>query len=174
MNLGAGGRSIDKASTIGDVRIDFKRFPNITVVMDAIMLGFKDEVFNKILCFETLEHLNSPFYALKEFKRVLKPHGEILVSIPNVWYWRRIIRTKPKKFVKDPLPEEYHKQGWDIHEIYSLAHSVGLEVTGDVWLNWYGQKRRLSFLDYFFRGLPQIAFEHSIYKLTKFNGDLKK
>lgn len=138
--------------------------------MDTHFLGFQNEIFDNIFCFETLEHLNSPYHALKEFKRVLKSDGQILVSLPNVWYWRRIIRTKPKKFVFDPPPEEYHKQGWDIHEFYSLAHSVGLEVSGDVWLNWYGQKRRFSFLDWFFRALPQVAFEHAIYKMTKIKG----
>jgi SAM-dependent methyltransferase len=149
------------------VRIDFKRFDNLTAQMDATFLGFKDNIFDKILCFETLEHCDSPFHVLKEFKRVLKSNGKILVSLPNVWYWRRIIRTKPKKFKIDPPSEEYHKQGWDIHEFYSLAHSVGLEVEGDVWLNWYGQKRRYAFLDLFFRAIPQMAFEHSIYELTK-------
>jgi SAM-dependent methyltransferase len=135
--------------------------------MDVHSLAFANLTFDTIICFETLEHLDSPYNVLREFKRVLKADGKIWISIPNVWYWRRIIRTKPKKFTSDPSPEEYHKQGWDIHEIYSLAHSVGLEVTGGVWLNWYGQKRRLGFLDHFFKALPQIAYEHAIYKLTK-------
>lgn len=167
LNVGAGGRQIDKATDVGDVRIDFKKFNNITAVMDTHFLGFKNESFDNIFCFETLEHLNSPYNALVEFKRVLKINGKILLSIPNVWYWRRIIKRDPKKFVIDPLPEEYHKQGWDIHEFYSLAHSSGLEIIESDFLNWYGQKRRFGFLDYFFHPFRRIGYEHTVYVLSK-------
>ncbi len=111
LNVGCGGRAYDKASYFGDVRVDIKRFPTVTVLMDAHFLAFKDSSFDRIVCFEVLEHLSSPFKALKEFRRVLKNDGDVILSVPNVWYWRRIFRfLLRKKKVFDEIPGRDHKQ----------------------------------------------------------------
>ena len=67
LNVGCGGRKCDRASYFGDVRIDVKRFPSVTILMDAHFLAFRDSTFDRIVCFEVLEHLDSPLNALKEF-----------------------------------------------------------------------------------------------------------
>ena len=135
LNVGCGGKSHHKACYYGDVRIDIKKFPSVTMLMDAHSLGFKDSVFDRIVCFEVLEHLQSPFQAMKEFRRVLKNNGEIIVSIPNVWYWRRFFRTILKRYKKVPTID--HKQAWDIQELRNLAYQVGLQITDFKWLDWY-------------------------------------
>ena len=45
-------------------------------------LPFQDNTFDVIWCSEVLEHLYSPLFALKEFNRVLKPGGKLLVTVP--------------------------------------------------------------------------------------------
>jgi len=169
LNVGCGGRLDDKVCFLGDVRIDVKRFPSVMLLMDAHFLGFKELVFEKILCFEVLEHLESPIKALKEFKRILKEDGEIIVSVPNVWYWRRILKTKTKKYEDRENHENLsagHKQAWDIHEFNSLAYIVGLKITEVKWLDWYLQgKRKLSIMESILRFIPQICFTHVLIKL---------
>lgn len=64
LNVGCGGRSYDKACYFEDVRIDVKRFPSVMILMDAHSLGFRGSVFDKIVCFEVLEHLDSPIRVL--------------------------------------------------------------------------------------------------------------
>lgn len=43
---------------------------------------FLNDYFDKILCSETLEHIESNGIVLQEFKRILKPDGLLLVSTP--------------------------------------------------------------------------------------------
>jgi len=171
LNVGCGGRSYDKACYFGDVRIDVERFPSVMMLMDAHSLAFGDSIFDEIVCFEVLEHLDSPIKALKEFRRVLKENGEIMISVPNVWYWRRILRALIKRHeVFDEVPTADHKQAWDIHEFHNLAYQVGLKITDVKWLDWYPKgKLKLGILEPILRFLPQICFTHVILKLKHDN-----
>lgn len=46
-------------------------------------LPYKNKYFDLIICSEVLEHLKNDRAALLELKRVLKPNGVILVTVPN-------------------------------------------------------------------------------------------
>jgi ubiquinone/menaquinone biosynthesis C-methylase UbiE len=59
------------------------------VVSDAGELPFEDESFSGVLAIEVLEHLFEPLEAAREFRRVLKPGGMLVMTMPNVAYWRR-------------------------------------------------------------------------------------
>ncbi|NQE05803.1 Ubiquinone/menaquinone biosynthesis C-methyltransferase UbiE [ANME-1 cluster archaeon GoMg1] len=50
---------------------------------DCEELAFKDEAFDKIICFEILHHLPNPEKGIKEMYRILRRGGRILVSEPN-------------------------------------------------------------------------------------------
>jgi ubiquinone/menaquinone biosynthesis C-methylase UbiE len=45
-------------------------------------LPFADEFFDCVWCSEVLEHLFDPLFALKEYWRVLRPTGKLLVTVP--------------------------------------------------------------------------------------------
>lgn len=49
---------------------------------DAQSLDFPDAHFDVIVCLEVLEHLPDYRKALNEFKRVLRPNGKLIASIP--------------------------------------------------------------------------------------------
>jgi len=42
--------------------------------------------YDLICCCEGLEHVGNPLLLLREFHRVLKPDGLLVVTTPNVWY----------------------------------------------------------------------------------------
>lgn len=44
-----------------------------------------DELFDVIISFETLEHIENPVGLLAEFSRLLRPGGRIIASVPNDW-----------------------------------------------------------------------------------------
>ena len=113
-----------------------------------------------------LEHLDSPIKALKEFKRVLKADGKILISVPNVWYWRRILKAllERRKIFRE-LPEIDHKQAWDIYEFHNLVNQAGLEIVDVKWLNWHSRKHKLNILDALVRVIPQIGYTHLLFRL---------
>lgn len=41
--------------------------------------------FDLLICSDVIEHLENPALTLREFYRVLKPHGKAIVTIPNAW-----------------------------------------------------------------------------------------
>lgn len=53
-----------------------------------IHLPFEDSSFDCIFFGDIIEHLFDPESLLKEVKRVLKPNGRLVVSCPNMAYWR--------------------------------------------------------------------------------------
>ena len=91
-------------ATIG---IDLKKDSDCDVLADAHYLPFRDKIFSKIYCFEVLEHLESPIQALREFSRVLD--GSLLLTVPNLRYWTRILRWVLNKEV---VTAEHHIQAW--------------------------------------------------------------
>jgi ubiquinone/menaquinone biosynthesis C-methylase UbiE len=50
---------------------------------DATRLPFDDDAFDAVVSFETLEHLEAQERLLTEFRRVLRPHGFLLLSSPD-------------------------------------------------------------------------------------------
>jgi ubiquinone/menaquinone biosynthesis C-methylase UbiE len=47
-------------------------------------LPFGDQSFDYVTCVEGLEHIENPQQAMREFARVLKPGGHLIVSVPNI------------------------------------------------------------------------------------------
>jgi len=47
-------------------------------------LPFSDRSFDYVTCLEGLEHIENPQQAMREFARVLKPEGHLIVSVPNI------------------------------------------------------------------------------------------
>lgn len=46
-------------------------------------LDCKDAYFDIVTCFDLLEHIRTPWLAIEEFHRILKPNGLLVVRIPN-------------------------------------------------------------------------------------------
>ncbi len=49
-------------------------------------LPFQDNSFDAVTCFEVLEHVNDPIKSVREIHRILKPGGQLVVSVPNKWW----------------------------------------------------------------------------------------
>lgn len=78
---------------------------------DGKKLPFSDNNFDVVCAFDVLEHIKEDDKALKEWARVLKPQGHILITVPAYqWLWskhdesmhhfRRYSRTKLSKLVE--------------------------------------------------------------------------
>ena len=58
---------------------------NIDFFYDGKIFPFKDSEFDSIVVNQVLEHIFNPDEFLDEIKRVLKPGGKILLTVPFVW-----------------------------------------------------------------------------------------
>ena len=61
--------------------------------------AFTDASVELVVSFETVEHLREPALFLKEVRRVLKPGGRFICSVPNLWV---------DETGKDPNPWHFH------------------------------------------------------------------
>jgi SAM-dependent methyltransferase len=108
-------------------RRDFAGDNRSFVQGDVYALPFADASFDTIVSLETIEHLEHPERAMAEFRRVLKPGGVLLGSVPS------------KKFedaCRDAYgPNEFHKCEFDDAALTSLIESAfPHSVQWDCWL----------------------------------------
>jgi SAM-dependent methyltransferase len=47
-------------------------------------LPFRERSFNHVVMIEVIEHLENPFFVLREINRILKPGGILILSTPNI------------------------------------------------------------------------------------------
>ena len=58
---------------------------SMVVLATITKLPFQDGVFDAVICSEVLEHVDNPKTAVAELLRVLKPGGNLAVSVPRFW-----------------------------------------------------------------------------------------
>jgi ubiquinone/menaquinone biosynthesis C-methylase UbiE len=96
------------------------------VLCDAHFLPFKADSFAKIFLLETLDAVYSPARVLGELHRVLKVNGRLILSLPNIYYFKRLIR-----WILNETPISQHKghiQAWSMAEIKRLLQVCGFQV----------------------------------------------
>ncbi len=62
--------------------MDIKHTEKTHVVCDAMSLPLKKSMFNGIICVNSLYYCNNPFRAVKEFSRILKKNGKLVIITP--------------------------------------------------------------------------------------------
>ncbi len=83
---------------------------------DARLLDFKDEVYDAIISFETIEHVPFDQELIKSFHQWLKPGGQLICSTPNQ-------DTLP--FSQEKFP--YHIKHYSNDELTNLLKSAGFQ-----------------------------------------------
>ena len=75
------------------------------IIGDLISLPFSDKQFNSLFCIATFHHIPSQDLrttVIKEFKRVLKNNGQLIITVWNFWqpkFWRLLIKYTILKLV---------------------------------------------------------------------------
>ncbi len=102
-------------------------------------LPFTDGYFDKLICGEVLEHVFDRDVALAELRRVLKPGGLLVITVPNLnadgTWWGRLLRYfKIRSFT--PMTEfsqkELHRHG-DSHVREFTAETMRDWLEGRQW-----------------------------------------
>lgn len=100
-------------------------------VADAIELPFKDESFDYVLSFDTLEHIDRQEEALSEMVRVLKSNGSLLIYTINknqrytfnFWLDKLGVDVQDKGVGHDP--DLFLDPGWVRGELERMGIGVG-------------------------------------------------
>jgi SAM-dependent methyltransferase len=71
-------------------------------------LPFGSNTFDALACCEGLEHIENPWLALREFYRVVRPGGSMVVSIPNTIDMRQRRRLLFRGFYGNYFPVDQH------------------------------------------------------------------
>ena len=71
------------------------RCKGVTSVCADLNVGtllYKDGSFDCVTCLEVIEHVIDPLGLLKEAHRVLRPSGRLVITTPNIRYFRCILK----------------------------------------------------------------------------------
>ena len=77
--------SIDKVSGFADGAggVDGYKFGTIDIVGNCWSINVDDSSYDAILCTEVLEHIPYPVETIKEFSRILKKGGTVILTAPS-------------------------------------------------------------------------------------------
>lgn len=92
------------------ISIEIDPIEGVDVVGDVHFLPFKDNSFDIVTTWEVFEHLHSPWIAIREINRVLKPGGRLVGSVA---------------FMKSFHSSYFHMSHWGVH---SLLTSHDFEI----------------------------------------------
>jgi SAM-dependent methyltransferase len=99
------------------------------------LLPRPDSSLDVITCFEVLEHLRcDPMFVMKEFNRVLRPNGLLILSTPNVGSYEgilRIINGGTPHIFSQYFPERRgigHVKEYAVSEVRELFLNSGFEI----------------------------------------------
>ena len=94
-------------------------------------LPFPDASFDRALCLDVLEHLayEEQPRALAEIFRVLKPEGEVLVSVPNLAHLQSRIQFLLRGRLIRTASEYKHPGDRPVREYLQLARRAGFSLT---------------------------------------------
>src|SRR5262249_19270348 len=133
---------------VGLIRERKKEVPqNHWFVSDVLHSPFQSHHFDALFVGEIIEHVNDPYAALEEWKRMLKPGGILILTTPNRERLLEVIEGRERPYSPDHLHELSYKELRD--EVLPKAGFKILDSRGiylEALLNWFGGNPRRDFL----------------------------
>ena len=100
------GVDIDKC-TIDDAKVKYKK-ENLTFIEgSASLIPLKDNMFDIVVSFETIEHHDKHDEMLLEIKRVLKPDGILILSTPDKLHYSDLRKFDNTFHIKELYKNEF-------------------------------------------------------------------
>jgi SAM-dependent methyltransferase len=110
----------------------------VDVICPVTDLKFQDEQFDTILCTQVLEHVFEHDKMMSEMYRVLKPGGQVILTVPFVWE----LHEEPYDFfryTKHALKELFEHSGFEIDYI---------KPNGGKWAAIYQLRNNMMYLSF--------------------------
>lgn len=116
-------------------------------VSDVSHIPFQSGQFDAVFAGEVIEHVSEPRTVLKEWKRVLKPGGILVLTTPNRERLLALVEGRERPYSPDHLRELSYRELRD--DVLPGAGFRVLESTGiylEALLNWFGGNPRRDYL----------------------------
>jgi len=96
---------------------------------DLLNLSYMNESFDIVITSDVLEHVPDVCRALQEIKRVLKPNGLHIFTVPIVWYKRksRCRAAIADNEIKNFLPQSHHGAAGDDRNDFLVFNEFGAD-----------------------------------------------
>lgn len=101
-----------------------KVYGRISYVCDLQAISIKSNSYDNIFCSQTLEHVPEPKNVLREFYRVLKPGGQLWLTVP-LFYAEHEIPYDYFRYTQFGLKYLFKEAGFDINSIEWLEGYYG-------------------------------------------------
>lgn len=173
-----GGLVIGADSNLKTVQTAIKKYKKKTLRFEKQILpnlSFRSTMFDAVVCFETIEHLSEKqgTESLKQFYRILKPTGILILSTPNVFY------TNIMKRLVAGYHNEHHIYEYTVSLLKQRVHNAGfthIDVFGQYpfFPPFYLLGQKTSSLNWFFKPylhLPAIFSRYIILTARKEQND---
>ena len=85
------------------------------IISDIISIPVEDNSFDVILCSEVIGHIKNPVLAIKEFSRILRPNGTLLLTAP----FCSLTHMAPF----------YYSNGFSKYWYYDVLQDAGLDIS---------------------------------------------
>jgi len=168
-----------------EIAKDFFQNENVTYeVRDVIKEPFPENSFDCILFFETIEHVENQAEFFKEFYKILKPNGILILSTPNAtslknMFYALSYRKKEKResIINEIATEQKHTgtqlehiYNWDFPVLVRLLDMCGFKIvdhkftgSGPIVISIFGKKIQLiKRKSKIFRGFEPLMTTHVI------------
>jgi SAM-dependent methyltransferase len=106
--------------------------------LDRARIPLDDNLFDFVICAETLEHVFAPpTLVLKEIARIMRPSGRLLLTVPNLANLRHRLRflfgvsplpNPDRQLATDPVHGHGHVREYTRKEIVRACRLAGFEV----------------------------------------------
>ena len=127
----------------------------VDVFGTALALPFADGAFDTVVSFETLEHVTDSRTMIAELRRVVKPNGSVIISVPFLWG-------------EHCQPYDYFRfTAFGLRELLESAglHVVHQERVGGFW-TFYGQRLAYYVASLYGRRLSWLSTSLAFFVLT--------
>lgn len=84
---------------------------------DALALPFSGESFDAVFMFDVLEHIEADASVLAEIRRVLRPGGKLLVTVPAFMFLfglQDVVSEHKRRYRRGPLLDLMRGSGFDV------------------------------------------------------------
>lgn len=134
-------RMLNRNLDITYLDIEDRQLPNfVKHDLNKLPLPFEDDSFDTVFAAGIIEHVESPYLLIKEFKRILSLGGNLIVNLPNIHFIGKYLAcsvihmpTHINLLCSDTMENIFKKQGWCIVDKKYGWLLTGSSLIGKAW-----------------------------------------